>query len=205
MNIHNLDQLFFESNPVKEKKLIAGEYVFYQGDPARYIYAVKTGEIRLERPTLEGRSVLIHVAGNKDSFAEASLFAEKYHCNAIATVASTIHIYPKDLILKALQSQPDKAEKYIALLSSHVRNLRAKLELRNILSARDRIMQYFLLIADADTREIILHVPLKEMAAELGLAYETFYRQLARMEKEGVIKRNKNKILLCGADMIEII
>lgn len=205
MNIHYFDQLFFDSGDILKKTLLCGEYVFYKGDPAKYIYGVESGQVHLKRPTPEGRSVLIHVAGDGDSFAEASLFSDVYHCDAVAEEETIVHTYPKTRVLDALRSQPDKTEQYIALLSSQVRSLRTQLELRNILSAKKRIIHYLLLKADPVTRELIFHIPLKEIAAELGLAKETFYRNLALLEQEGVIQRQKKKIRLCGANMTEII
>ena len=196
MDINTLDKLFSDSGHIKTRKLMSNEYVFYQGDIAQNIFAIKKGQIRLERPTIEGRSVTMHVANVGESFAEAALFSEVYHCNAISTTTSTIHVYSKNQILDALRCEPDKAEKYIAHLSSQVRSLRTRLELRNILSARERILQYLLLVANLKSREVSLDRPLKEIAEELGLAQETFYRELSKMNNEGVIKRNKNKITL---------
>ncbi len=205
MNIHYFDQLFFDSGDMLKRKLFSGQYIFYKGDPAKHIYAVESGQVHLKRPTPEGRSVLIHVAGDGDSFAEAALFSDVYHCDAVAEAETIIHTYPKTRVLDALRSQPDKTEQYTVLLSSQVRSLRTQLELRNILSAKERIVHYLLLKADPATRELVFHIPLKEMAAELGLAKETFYRNLTQLEKEGVIQRQKKKIRLCGADMTEII
>lgn len=196
MDIYTLDKLFCDSERIKTRKLLPNEYVFFQGDIAQNIFAITTGQIRLERPTIEGRSVTMHVANAGESFAQPALFSDAYHCNAIANTSSIIQIYPKDKILNALRSHPDKAEIYIKHLSSQVRSLRTKLELRNILSARERILQYLFLVANPESREVIFAMPLKEIAGELGLAQETFYRELSKLHNEGVIKREKNKITL---------
>ncbi len=196
MIIDTLDKLFFDASSVQKQNIAPGQYVFRQGDPAPNIYAVESGQVKLERYTLEGRNIIMHIANAGDSFAEAALSSEIYHCNATAIVPSIIHIYPKKNILRVLRSQPDKAEEYIALLASQVRALRTKLEIRNILSARERMLQHFFLIANPSTAEITLNMPHKEIAGELGLAHETFYRELSKLEKDGVIRRRGNKILL---------
>lgn len=82
----------------------------------------------------------------------------------------------------------------MALLASQVRSLRAWLELRNILSARERVIQYLLSAVQAGTGELTLHGPIKEVAFELGLAHETLYRTLADLEVEGTISRGNKKI-----------
>jgi len=193
MNIKTLDHLFFDNQAFKEKKYKPGELVFSQGDTAHNIFAVKKGRVKLERYTPEGRVVVMHVAEDGESFAEAALFSDIYHCNAIVTMPSVIHIYAKQQIHDILDSSPDKAKEYIVLLSKQIRHLRSKLELRNILSARERIQQYFYLTAQGSNM-IVLDKNLKDIAADIGLAHETFYRELAKLEKEGLITREENKI-----------
>ncbi len=196
MNIHTLDMLFGEQETIRTKNLQAGEFIFHQGESARNIFAIEKGQIRLVRPTFEGRLVTMHLAKEGESFAEAALFAEMYHCNAMAVTDTSIHIYPKEKVLHALRISSDTAEEYIFQLSAQVRALRTKLELRNILSARERILEYFHLYANPNSRELHLIVPLKEIAADLGLAHETFYRELAKLQKDNIIERKENKIIL---------
>ena len=195
MNIKTLDHLFFDNQSFKEKLYKPGELVFSQGDTAHNIFAVRKGQVKLERFTAEGRVVIMHVAEDGESFAEAALFSDIYHCNAIVTLPSIIHTYDKQQILDALDSDNDKAKEYIALLSRQIRHLRSKLELRNILSARERILQYFYLTAQ-DSKIVIPDKTLKEIAADIGLAHETFYRELSKLEKDGSIKRAENKIYI---------
>lgn len=175
----------------------AGAPIFKQGDAAWHVYAVETGQVRLERCTLEGRRVLMYVAAPGESFAEAALLHDVFHCDAIAARPSRIVVFPKNPVLEGLRSDPGKAEQVILLLASQVRDLRARLQLRNILSAGDRVMHYLLQEA-AEDGVVRLRTALKDIAAELGLARETLYRELARLEDEGVIRRT-------GTQMIEII
>lgn len=169
-----------------------GDLVFRQGDPATHLYGVETGQVRLERSTVEGRRVLMYVAGAGESFAEAALLHDVFHCNAVAAETSRIIAFRKDSVLDLLRSDPGRAEQVILLLASQVRELRARLELRNILSAGDRILHYLLLVAEDGV--VALRTPLKDVAAELGLARETFYRELAGLEKAGLIRRTDREI-----------
>jgi CRP-like cAMP-binding protein len=172
----------------------AGGFVFHKGDIAKSIYTVEAGQIKLTRYTMEGRTVVLYRANAQQSFAEAALFSEVYHCNAIATMPSKINCYPKKQILEIFRQSPEKSEAFMALLANQVKTLRASLELRNILSASQRILEYFLLTASPVNYELTVCQPFKELAAEIGLAHETFYRTLAKLEKERIIKRNGKKI-----------
>jgi CRP-like cAMP-binding protein len=105
-----------------------------------------------------------------------------------------INCYAKKQVLEIFRSCPEKAEQFMALLADQVRSLRTSLELRNILSAKKRVLEYFLLTASPNDCEVSIRQPFKELAAEIGLAHETFYRILAGLEKEKIIKREAKKI-----------
>jgi CRP-like cAMP-binding protein len=194
MKIDTLDKLLGDSVTIEKKSLGAGDFVFHKGDPANHIFTVEEGQVKLARYTLEGRTVVLHKANAGESFAEAALFSDTYHCNAVATMPSQISGYPKKEILEIFRENPGKAEQFMALLADQVRTLRTSLELRNILSAKQRIFEYFLLTASPDNGEVIIYQSFKELAAELGLAHETFYRVLAGLEKEKIIRRDGKKI-----------
>ncbi len=207
MLISDFKTVFFSSVSTKRRNCRSNELIFRQGDPAHYIFVIEEGQVKLERYTIEGRKVVMHRAKAGESLAEAAVFSEVYHCNAIATLPSQLLLFPKQEVLKRLSSNPHMTMKYLSLLSSQVRNLRTRLELTNILSARERILQFILLSINPDTRETILNGALKDLAAEIGLAHETFYRELKRLEKERIIERSGNRIKIKSipSDMIEII
>ena len=68
--------------------LAPDELLFRQSDRAGAIYKVETGRLRLIRRTIDDHLVILHTARRGEFFAEASLFAETYHCDAIAAVQS---------------------------------------------------------------------------------------------------------------------
>ena len=58
--------------------------------PAARAVLLEAGEIRLARSDPEGREVILFRAQPGDTFAEASLFSETYHCDAVASVPSAV-------------------------------------------------------------------------------------------------------------------
>lgn len=184
------------------RDLAAGELLFRQGDRASAIYRVETGRLRLLRHAVDGRLVVLHTARAGDLFAEAALFSEGYHCDAVATVPSRIHTYPKAAMLATLRADPALLEAFTAELARRLQALRARLELRDIRSARERVLQHFALLATAgsDARTIPLESQLQDIAADLGLTREAFYRTLAALEGEGVIVRTEGLIVLTNSN-----
>jgi CRP-like cAMP-binding protein len=50
--------------------------------------------------------LVIHIAYSQETFAEASLFSDEYHCNAICDSLSTVLSFSKDEVLEYLKSHP---------------------------------------------------------------------------------------------------
>jgi CRP-like cAMP-binding protein len=96
----------------------------------------------------------------------------------------------------ALRKHPSLFEAFAARLARHLQALRARLELRNIRSARQRLIQYLRLSASADGRTVTIDGHLQDLAADLGMSREALYRTVAALEADGVIKRSTNGIVL---------
>ena len=181
--------LFAEICRPRLRELAAGELVFRQGDRAAHIFQVMSGKVRLIRYTPEGGVLTLYRAGAGETFAEAALFAECYHCSTVVDESGSVACFPKRELLAGLASRPAIMLDLVAQLSAQVRRLRTLLEIRSIISAPERIMHYLRLQADPTDGHCRLPGTLKDAAMELGLAHETFYRVLAALRKEGKIDR----------------
>jgi len=86
--------------------LAKGEYVFAADDETCGLFQVETGLVRLVRRAIDGSDVTLHIARPGDMFAEASLFAERYHCDAIADQPTALLVFNKACVRAALGSDP---------------------------------------------------------------------------------------------------
>ena len=182
------------AEPSATRDLGPGEFLFREGDHAEHVFAVEEGRVRLTRYLSNGKAVFMHVARAGRTFTEAALFSDVYHCNAIADVKSRVLMYRKQHILDAIRRDSSLALEYIASLSREVQRLRTQLELHNIQSARERILQFLLLEIRPESPEVHIDGSLKDLASGLGLAHETFYRELARLEDDRIISRHERTI-----------
>lgn len=173
-----------------------GATVFRQGDPAHALFLLETGRVRMTRALEDGTSVTLLVAEAGEAFAEASLSAARYHCDAVAEVDSVIHALPKAGLLAALAAHPEESLALVLSLATQVRDLRARLELRNIRSAAARLLAWLSLHASGTPPAVRTERSWTLIATELGLTREAVYRALATLEREGRIRRDKHEVLL---------
>ena len=106
------------------RDLHAGEALFRQGDPASAIFRLVSGEMRLIRHTPDGAAVVMHVAKPGETFAEAALFAETYHCDAVARVASRVGASDKSALLRAVDGDATAMLHLARVLAGQVRDCR---------------------------------------------------------------------------------
>lgn len=176
----------------RHTRLQQGAYLFHQRDPVRAVYFVESGQIALRRPLPDGNFVVTQVAGPGDSFAEAALFAENHHCDAIGMMQSQVLEVPKQSMLDLFDRDHSVALAWTRHLSWQLQDLRQRIEIRDIRPARNRVLAW---LALHDRSEIVLDRPLKDLARELGLTHEVFYRTLAALERDGSIQRRKGMIV----------
>jgi CRP-like cAMP-binding protein len=184
-----------------ERKLETGKALFRAGSKTVGLYEVLSGTVCLIRTDRSGREAVLQRASAGDILAEASLFSSTYHCDAIAKAAATVRLYPKAVLLAELQRDPNIAQAFAAMLARQVMTLRTRLEQRNIHSARDRVRHFLAINAAPGGRTVSLAGTLKDIAAELGLTHEAFYRTLADMAADGEIERRKGTIRLLKSSL----
>jgi CRP-like cAMP-binding protein len=174
------------------------ELLFRRGDPARAVFCVLTGEVRLARCSASGVETVVHRARPGEFFGEASLAGGGYHCDAVCSVAGRVASLPVEELRACMLGDASVATAWIQLLSRHLRAARTNLERLRLKGARQRILHY--LAVEPGGRGAVKPSPsLRAWASELGLAEETLYRALADLEREGVIRRRGRSVALLDA------
>jgi CRP-like cAMP-binding protein len=177
--------LGFDSTPVLLKK---ADRLFDQGARVQRMHIIVNGRVKLIRHPVDGEDVVLHVATAGEMIAEASFFSEVYHCSAIADLPSEIQCIDRDEALKKILSDAQTSRDVLHLFAQQIRDLRGLHELRNIRSAQSRILAYLATQADS-TGKIIVNMSLRDMAYKLGLAHETLYRELRKLETSDQLER----------------
>lgn len=176
--------------------LARGAHVFRQGDPALAVFVVESGRIRLTRDTADGARLILQVAELGDSFAEGALSSSNYNCDAIVETDAIVLALPKQEVLAALQANAAACLAVTLALASQVRDLRTRLELRNIRSATERVLAWLHLNARGDPPRVALRRSWTLIAEELGLTREAVYRALAALQRDGRLAREDGAVCL---------
>lgn len=175
-----------------------GDVLFERNTPTVGVYEVLDGRVRMSRIDPVGHEVVLFVAKTGDTLAETTIFGQIYHCDAIAVTDATVRLYPQSLLLSEYEQNRAFAKAYTTMLARQLVNARARIEQRNLHSARDRIRHFLSMNMNAQKLSVEIKGTLKELALELGLTHEALYRALARMVENGEIQRQGSRITMLG-------
>lgn len=165
-----------------------GQALFRQGDSPPGLPFLTNGRIDLLRHTESGRSVRIHAARAGETFAEASIFAEACHCDAIAAEPSSLRLLPKRSVLEAFDTQPTLGQVFSLHLAQSLMAARRLLELRAITPLTERVLARLSDLADS-TGTLPRQTSLLSVAADLDVTPPALYRAIAALEKRGLLNR----------------
>lgn len=161
--------------------LTSGETLFVQDSETAGLFFLVSGSIDLKRTTITGHSILIHRARSGDTFAEASLFADHYHCTAVATREAYVVEFRRSTIMTLLDSDLEFSRDMASRFAAQIQQSRRHVELLSIRASDERILEA---LADG-----LLTDDISSFADLIGLAPETVYRTLTKLSAAGRITK----------------
>ena len=162
-----------------------GEYLFHQGNKPEFMFFIVSGEAILSRVSGHGEPITLQRI--KGGFlSEASLLADVYHCDAIATHVGQAITLPISSLKDALGSK-NFSLKWVQLLSREIMRLRTQSERLGLKDIRSKLIH--LIETEGKQGVLKLQADLKSLASEIGVTHEALYRAIATLEKEGLLRR----------------
>jgi len=161
--------------PGRELSLAPEQSVFRLGDPVQQMFFVVTGAVHLVRHQESGSALVLQRAGPGALLAEASLYADKYHCDAVAVAPSRVWAVSKRDLLGRLAATPELTLAVIRRLARELQQARFQAEVLSMKTVAARVDAW-----------IDWNGPLPpkgewvRLAAELGVSPEALYREMAK-------------------------
>jgi len=179
-------------------------HVFDVGDPARVVYLVKYGKVRIVRITVDGREVTTAVLGAGDIFGEQTLFdAAQPRTNFAVCVEETLLCLSRaDDLFALLTSDPQVAVNVAKILSGRLDDASETIEDVAYAKVADRLMHLFGRLSHDHGREtpegIAVDVTLThgEIASAIGSTRETVSLELSNLVRSGRLRQRDRTFIL---------
>jgi CRP-like cAMP-binding protein len=177
------------------------EVLFKQRQPAREIFLLESGQIKLARVSPDGQEKVIDLISPGASFAEAVMFScdRTYPVTATAIVASRVWSIDAEHYAGILRQSTDACFAVMAQMSRRQHWQIAELDRLTLHNATFRVVSYLLDQVPSThlvTSEIQLETPKHVIASRLSITPETLSRTFAKLSREGYIDIMDNMIRL---------
>ncbi len=184
----------------KEQSYEKGEYIFDEGQAARYYFQLKDGSVKMNNFNDEGKEFVQGIFGEGKCFGEPPLLGDfNYPANAVAIKSSIVFRLAKAQLFELLSTHPD-------VLLRMTRSIATRMNYKAIMLAEissnspEHRISRFLTYLKEDVYSISepygfqVELTRQQIADLTGLRVETVIRTIKAMEKSGVLKIIQKKI-----------
>lgn len=184
----------------RQTEIPAGQTLFIQGEPAKNMFVVLEGWIKLTRLTRAGDEIVVTVYSSGESFGEAAaLQSGLYPVSAEAVTDCRLVKVRAKTILEAIKTKPELAIAMLSCTFQHLHELVMQIEDMKARSGTKRLAVFLIALLPTEAKDSIT-VPLPYdkglLAARLGMKPESLSRSFAKLRDIGVkVSRNKITIL----------
>ncbi len=192
-----LKRLFFE------KTYARGETIALEGEAGTALFFVVSGAVKLFKTSVGGKEQILRIVRPGESFNEIALFdGEANPFGAQAMTEVTLLGLKKEHLDAVLREHPRIALNVIRVLAARLRQSIALVEdlaFRRVISRVARVLLEY-----AGNRAVPgARLTQQEMAALAGTAREVVARSLKTLEDEGIIRVERNQIIVKDRDALE--
>lgn len=155
--------------------LAPAEALFSVDDPIRLLHFVTEGEIHLLRHQPGGAPLILQRAGPGAILAEASLYSERYHCDARAVGKAATLAVAKGEMLGRLEADSRFSYLWARRLAIEVQRARSQSEILAMRTVAARLDAWLALRGGLPAKGEWIR-----LAAEIGVSPEALYREIAK-------------------------
>lgn len=172
--------------------LARGERFSDQLDGKPQVALVCEGSIKVTSPAASQKSLLLNQVGTGDLFGVSNLFLEtKLATSLQARTKTCLALVDKRLVRKRLMESPKAMEAYARFCNEKLQFLLGRL---NSLSHPNSHIRLCLYIRDHQKEDRIVLQNKETLKSALGMSRATLFRELANLEKAGILRQESSKI-----------
>jgi len=187
---------------VFERKAERGEILLIEGEPAKTLYFVADGVVKVYKTSADGKEQILQIIRPGESFNDVPVFSGSENlANAEAMGAVVLNGIKKSDVEAVLREHPRVALNIIHVLSQRVQHLVSLVEDLSFRHVTGRVAKVLLEYAGDGTGDKP-RLTQQEMAAMIGTAREMVGRSLKTLEEEGTIRMERHRIIITDKEAL---
>lgn len=183
-----------------------GDFVFWENEPAHYVYYVKSGHVKVFKVSEDGQETIFDIYNPNSFVAVGVLFNEPQVYPASASVIgdTTLYAIPVHVLEDAIVAKPESARAWIRYMNQRLTFVQRRLSQQIFADSQVRFKRLISYLANKyPTKEegdyLLVSIPItkQELAELLNIRRETLSRMLSKLKEEkACIIKNKQVAVL---------
>ncbi len=195
------DQLATIIDHTRSARLREGDVLFEQERPARELFMLESGQIKLGRISPDGHEKVIDLISPGNTFAEAVMFSLNplYPVTATALLDSRVLCFDAATYMNLLHQSTEACFAIMAQMSRRLHWQIGEIDRLTLHNATFRVVAYLLdqvPSTDLGASHVQLSTPKHVIASRLSMTPETLSRTLSRLARDGLIEIEENCMVL---------
>jgi CRP-like cAMP-binding protein len=187
----------------------AGEYIFHFGDPGESLMAILTGAVRISRPAVKGKEVILNDLPAGEIMGElAVLDGKQRSADAMALTNAELLVLDRREFIPFLEEHPRLCLRLLAMVCAKLRLSDERMKDIGFVDLPARLAKVLLRYAPpaADRhRQFKLSLNQSELAEMVGAAREGVNRVLNDWHRGGILELKSGWIVVIKRDAVEAI
>jgi len=188
----------FDRSPIEH--ISAGRNIFFEGDRAEHVIAIREGNLRICRQLHDGRRVITGFLSSSDIVGVS--FQNRYLYSAEALDNVAFQRLTKVSFDKELMARPDLRHALLSKLCDEVAAAQDQMVLLSCKSAEERLCAFLLARLQSSVSQgggpnvIWLPMTRLDIADYLGLTIETVSRTITKLAGQGILSADRRHEIL---------
>jgi CRP/FNR family transcriptional regulator, cyclic AMP receptor protein len=181
------------------------QVILLENDWGSSVYFILDGWVKIRTYNMDGKEVTLNILGKGELFGEMAPLDEVPRSTDVITLVPTvIGNMPAQDFVQLLNTEAQAGIRLAQLMARRLRQVNRRLRLRESDSV-SRVADILLFLADGQGKRSeqggieIPNLPHRELSSLSGLARETVTRVLSKLERKGLISRDRD--ILCIPDI----
>ncbi len=185
-----------------ERSIEEGEFFFFQGDPADYLYVLISGRAKLMQTNPAGQQVNLRTINEWQMFGALGAVREHatYPATAQAMEQSTTLAIKSDYLHELMQTRPYLSFDLMKLMTTYIQEMQERYRELATEKVERRIARVLLrLTAQMGTKMedgIELSFTRQDLAEMSGTTLYTVSRVLSEWERQGLVEAGRERVLI---------
>lgn len=158
------------------------------------------------RISSSGEFSSISLLSEKEIFGEDILYSSRntYQYSVEAATNCKIRFIPKTILNSIMEKSPSTKDMYLKILSDRVEKLNRRIQILSQKTLREKIAYYIVDLCRTQGSNTVELPASKEVISKLlAMPRQSFSRELAKMENDGIITTEDKKITILDRNLLE--